>query len=319
MTGPPRTLSIRVAPLPGEGLDSWLEAVARRCWMPFPALIEAFGLPTRTGTHRLITSLGEQDLRRLEIRLALPAGRLDEAVLPCDLFGRRSPRCRFCPQCLAETQGRWNLRWWLPWTFACTRHKALLHLLCPGCGSVPRQRIPGPVHRHRPSQCLHKTVPKTNDLCGTDLSNVAPLRLSPQHPLNAVQQQLDGVDLQGQDASSRIFTTVDRLLAQLEGELPESHTADMDPVSRRAWELVSGQATDHASLFGSWRARERTRTTITPQFLHREYDANNRSLLQISKELGVPYVMVIERYKELGRDLKLGSRPRSLDDHWLRE
>ncbi|PJM98940.1 hypothetical protein CG740_33200 [Streptomyces sp. CB01201] len=314
-----RTLSIRVAPLPGESLDSWLEALARRCWMPLPALIAALGLPTRAGTHRLVTSLAEQDLRRLEVRLALPAGRLDEAVVPGDLFGRRSPQCRFCPQCLAETQGRWKLRWWLPWTFACTRHQALLHVLCPGCGTAPRQTVPGPVHQHRPSQCFHKPVPKKNDICGTDMSAVAPLSLSPQHPLTDVQQQLDVLDLYGHDAAERIFPAADRLLTQLENKLSTGHSAAMDTVSHQARELIFEQTTEHASLFGSWRARERARTVITPEFLNREYDASNRSLLQISKELGLPYAIVIERYKELGRSLKIGCRPRSLDDHWLRE
>lgn len=318
MTGP-RTLSIRVAPMPGKSLDSWLEAVARRCWMPLPALIAAFGLPRAEGAHRLVSGLDEQELHGLEVRLALPAGRLDEAVVPGDLFGQRSPRCRFCPQCLAETQGRWKLRWWLPWTFACTRHQALLHARCPSCGTSPRQRVPGQVHLHRPSQCLHKPVSKANDICGTDMSAVDPLSLGPQHPLIAVQQQLDALDLHGQDAPGRIFPTVDRLLTQLENELSTGQTADMDTVSHQVWELVSQQAADHSSLFGAWLTRERARTFITDEFLDREYNARNRSVRQIAKDLGLPYPIILERYKELGRSLKIGCRPISVDDRWLRE
>ncbi|MER7959908.1 DUF6262 family protein [Streptomyces sp. NPDC096030] len=160
---------------------------------------------------------------------------------------------------------------------------------------------------------------KNSDICGTDMSVVAPLSLSPQHPLTDVQQQLDGIDLCGQDAPGRIFPAVHQLLTQLESELSTGHTADMDTASHQAWELVSQQATDHASLFGAWRMRERARTVITHEFLNREYDASNRSLPQIAKDLGLPYPIVIERYKELGRSLKTGCRPRSLDDHWLRE
>jgi hypothetical protein len=48
-----RTLPIRLAPVPGEGLDSYLEALATRSRVTWGDLLDAVGLggtPTRSGT-----------------------------------------------------------------------------------------------------------------------------------------------------------------------------------------------------------------------------------------------------------------------------
>lgn len=44
---------------------------------------------------------------------------------------------RYCPGCLADTGGRWQLRWRLTWSFACTTHQRLLADTCPACDSIP--------------------------------------------------------------------------------------------------------------------------------------------------------------------------------------
>ncbi|MFJ5179762.1 TniQ family protein [Streptomyces griseoviridis] len=118
----PRTLAIRVLPQPGESLDSWLEALARRSWTALSALLDALGLPTQERTHHLLTGLPPEMFQRLKKRLNLRAVVLEQSVVPAALFGRRAPHWRFCPQCLSEGQGRFPIRWWLPWTFACTKH-----------------------------------------------------------------------------------------------------------------------------------------------------------------------------------------------------
>jgi hypothetical protein len=77
---------------------------------------------------------------------------------------------RFCSQCLAgdgspvqDTYGgSWNLRWHLPFVFACTIHHQLLHSQCPSCGSglvhsyQGRATLitqPGSTHILHPLQC----------------------------------------------------------------------------------------------------------------------------------------------------------------------
>ncbi|WP_374227332.1 TniQ family protein [Streptomyces sp. AC512_CC834] len=40
---------------------------------------------------------------------------------------------RFCPACLEETGGRWQVTWRLGWSFACIRHHVLLADRCPAC------------------------------------------------------------------------------------------------------------------------------------------------------------------------------------------
>ncbi|NUR03650.1 MAG: TniQ family protein [Streptomyces sp.] len=77
---------------------------------------------------------------------------------------------RFCPECLkgdgSPVQeaygGPWNLRWHLPFVFACTIHRQLLHSRCPSCRSDLAQSYkgratlitqPGSAHILHPLQC----------------------------------------------------------------------------------------------------------------------------------------------------------------------
>ncbi|MEV5202398.1 TniQ family protein [Streptomyces sp. NPDC053720] len=313
-----RTLSIRVTPLPGESIDSWLEALARRCWMPLPALLSALGLPSAEHTRQLVTGLSRQDLRQLERRLQLPARRLDQAVARADLFGRRAPRCRFCPQCLQETQGRWRLRWWLPWTFACTRHHALLHTTCPACEAPPRRTVPCKVHRHPPAYCLRRTA-RLPDICGTDLSALSPHILDHDHPLLDVQQQIDALPTTGRTDTGALFARLDHLLTPLTDSARPEDLQRISATTRHVWERALDEAVDPASQFGSWRLRERARTTLTHELLHREYVENEKPMRQIAKDLALPSRIVIRKAKDLGLTVHPGPRPHPFDDDWLRE
>lgn len=314
-----RTLTIRVTPLPGESMDSWVEALARRCWMPLPALLSALQLPPPERIHQFVTGLPEQHLRALEECLRLPTGRLDQTIAQADLFGRRAPRCRFCPQCLEETQGRWMLRWWLPWTFACTRHQALLHPACPRCKYPPRQTMPGEVHQQRPGQCLNRPT-RQRVGCRTDLNSAQPLRLAPHHPVLGAQEQLDALPVRGHRAPDSVFANVDWLLANLTASLSPDDLADMDVPGRRTWEQMFNEATDSTSQFGGWRLQERARALLTPQFLHREHEELRRSLREIAESLSLPQRIVVQRAKDLGIKVRPGgTRPHHFDDGWLRD
>ncbi|MFF2514383.1 TniQ family protein [Streptomyces sp. NPDC058086] len=100
-----------------------------------------------------------------------------------------SQSSRFCPQCLngdgSPVQeaygGPWNLRWHLPFVFACTIHRQLLHSRCPSCRSDLAQSYkgratlitqPGSAHILHPLQCR-------NLLSGQDNRRVRP------HPCGA--------------------------------------------------------------------------------------------------------------------------------------
>jgi hypothetical protein len=139
VSGPVRTLPLRVPPVPGEALDSWLEALARRSQVSVGTLTAALGWTVPASPGGLVAGIPAEVLRRIEYQAGLPAGRLDDAVLdryqPLGPVRRRGSR--YCPSCLADRDGRWLLSWRLGWTFACTTHGVLLCDTCPAC-ELPR-------------------------------------------------------------------------------------------------------------------------------------------------------------------------------------
>jgi TniQ len=208
---PVRTFPIRLAPLPGEALDSWLEALARRLNVRLGDMLGELGLaaPVQHGVRevavptdwtialregeaaRIAYATGTDPQRLHDMTLmrfdgrALRIDRAKRQVSKHVLWGR--PRgSRFCPECLADSGGRWPLTWRLGWSFACLTHHRLLADRCPDCRRVQRER---PFSRHAlpvPGRC--GTLPsRTGDLaipagCGQDLAQAETLRLSAGHP-----------------------------------------------------------------------------------------------------------------------------------------
>ena len=183
---PGRTLPLRVPIVPGEALDSWLEALARRHQVTVGTLVTALGWRMPSSPGGLVAGIPAQVLRRLEHLAGLPARRLDVAVLdrhlPLGPVRRRGSR--YCPSCLAERDGRWLLAWRLGWTFACTTHRVLLCDTCPGCGQAPRGRS-GRAGLN-PSGTCPNTIKRTS-CCSADLRQVTADRLAPGHPVLAAQ------------------------------------------------------------------------------------------------------------------------------------
>jgi len=186
VTGPARTLPLRVPPVPGEAIDSWLEALARRSQVTVGTLAAALGWPV-PASPGLVAGIPGQVLRRLEDQAGLPAGRLDDAVLdrylPLGPVRRRGSW--YCPSCLAERDGRWLLSWRLGWVFACTTHGVLLCDTCPACGQAPRGRA-GRAGLNPPGSCAN-TI-KRHEYCGADLREVTPHPLAAGHPVLAAQR-----------------------------------------------------------------------------------------------------------------------------------
>ncbi|WP_406430610.1 TniQ family protein [Streptomyces sp. NBC_00631] len=135
-----RTLPIRYAPHPGEALDSWLEFLAARLNCPFADVLRALRLPTRdaalakpmlprwvvlaTGEELAAIAAGGAGVAE-DVLLAMTLRRFDghgvviephlRRVEPRTLWGRA--RSRFCPACLADSGGRWQVTWRLGWSF----------------------------------------------------------------------------------------------------------------------------------------------------------------------------------------------------------
>ncbi len=268
-------------------------------------------------THYLLVGLSTPQLQSLEKQLVLPAGLLDQAVVPADIFGHRAPHWRFCPQCLGEMQGRWPTRWWLPWSFACTKHHALLHNVCPSCCKEPREFLPRPVHLHPPEHCMRRTGRRS--ICGTNLTAAPLLDFDPQHPLLQAQHKLDSLSIDRHMSAESVFAAVDTPFSTLVQSLSLSDLQSMSEISQRSWERSHKEATSPTSPFGSWRIRERGRRLLTPDFLHREYTTKKKTLRGIAEEYDLSAKQVILRARELDMEIYHGNRPQPIDDDWLRQ
>jgi hypothetical protein len=168
-------IPVRLPPLPGEALDSWLETYAHLLHVSVRDIFDYAGVDwgrvngdQRTGKPWL-HQLDEPDLAALSAATGIPAATLAgmtlaryrgtglaEATAPPGM--RRTPRwwrqlsgSRYCPRCLAANGGRWMLAWRIPWAFACTRCQVLLADTCPDCGRRPRRTRTG--HPRQPGCC----------------------------------------------------------------------------------------------------------------------------------------------------------------------
>lgn len=218
MTAGARTLPIRLAPLQGEALDSWLEALARRMHTPLGEVLRHFGFPTRLGRGDHLKGippdwtilLSEQETAAIAHASGLKPQTItnmtlasyDQRALRIN-FGRRYVNrwvlwgrgggSRFCPDCLRDSGGRWQLASRLGWSFACVFHGRLLADCRPDCGRVQRQRprsgraIPLAVICGNPPAI--PGGPRTSG-CGVDLTQTRTLPVPAAHPAFMAQKRL---------------------------------------------------------------------------------------------------------------------------------
>ncbi len=203
-----RTLPIRVAPLPGEAIDSWLEAIAHRMQTAFDDLLKAVALQLPNNTvNRWVIQLAAAEAAAIgtvtgvapsvvhAMTLSYFANRavgVDPATGRC-LRGfpwGRARGSRYCPHCLAETGGRWQLSWRLGFSFACIQHQSLLADICPGCGGAQRHRTHVGAVIPRPGHCANPVTGPTGAplRCGADLTAAAVTGLSHSHPALTAQR-----------------------------------------------------------------------------------------------------------------------------------
>jgi hypothetical protein len=202
-----RTLPLRVAPAPGEVIDSWLEAIADRYATPLGVVVHAVGLQgvdRRWGLVRLDRDRRDGVAERTGIDGAaidrMTLSHYDGTALAIDYEAHRlkpsfpfgSRVCsRYCPQCLDESGGRWQLCWRLGWAFACTRHRCLLSDVCPKCGQHQRRTSPSSSLVPRLGRCATAMHDETR--CGGDLTTADIIRFPPGHPVIDAQKTIFNV------------------------------------------------------------------------------------------------------------------------------
>ncbi|GAA4617268.1 TniQ family protein [Actinoallomurus liliacearum] len=216
MTGWTATrIPITVAPLPGEALDSWLGAYARRLRTTSNGLLDHLGLGSSPMTQ-MVLRLHEHEATALEqatgvSRQALAAMTLEPfdglavaiepghrtrlARFPTGRFP--GAHARYCPACLARDDGRGPLTWRLPWTFACPQHQRLLLDVCPACQRPPH---PWNIRRLGPASTGACTRDNPNrpgtghrGACGADLTCAPTVRLPATGLVLATYERLAGL------------------------------------------------------------------------------------------------------------------------------
>lgn len=98
---------------------------------------------------------------------------------------------RFCPMCLDQTGGRWQLAWRLGWAFACTIHNCLLADACPHCGAVLRRRTHVGDIIPQPGRCAHPAtdaIGRAPTRCHADLTATPVASLDVDHPVVHAQR-----------------------------------------------------------------------------------------------------------------------------------
>ncbi|MFE5958008.1 MULTISPECIES: TniQ family protein [Streptomyces] len=203
-------IPIEVLPSPGEALDSWLERYAHRLRTHTVDFADFLGLshaslrrmvrrlhPDEAGLLRARTGVETERLREMTlerfdgslVRIAATNRRLT-APAHWRVYGTTS---RYCPACLAEDGGRWQLHWRLGWAFACTRHRMLLLERCPACGKHPPVASGGN-HRMlpRPEACRALTDRTGRGArCGYPLTEAPALRLVDGGAILSAQEQVN--------------------------------------------------------------------------------------------------------------------------------
>src|SRR5690242_15478740 len=123
----PDRLPIAVSPVAGEGLDSWIEAYARRLRTTSRDLLSFMGLHP-VGLDTMVAALEDHEIQALqratgisgESLTAMTLQPFDRHTINLRAIGRGlaySPTWRIkagshaCPGCLADSGGRWQLSW----------------------------------------------------------------------------------------------------------------------------------------------------------------------------------------------------------------
>ncbi len=216
-----RTLPIRIAPIDGEALDSWLEALAHRSDASWGGVLAAvglkhaavrldFGLRAVEGLEQeqasalsAASGLSVSDVRAMTLahyrktflRAPVHAGQAGKVFPWGPAYGSR-----YCPGCLAESGGRWRLSWRLAWSFACLRHQCLLADLCPYCAGRQRLQQCPQHYTPRPGLCSRRIGVRgaqRQPRCLGRLADAVVPRFHLGHPILQAQATIDDIITSG--------------------------------------------------------------------------------------------------------------------------
>lgn len=212
-----RSLPIRVAPIPGEAIDSWLEFTANRLAVSWGEMLDALGLPPGgSGYPPWAVDASRGQLQDISHATGVSVVQLQKMLLrhynghalvlegSSLIYSASSPwtrrsGSRYCPECLRDSGGRWQLAWRLGWAFACVRHRCLLVDTCPTCGRIPRISVPPSCANPQPGHCAsaptsERPVRRSRaERCAADLTAACVVKLPVGHPVLAGQQLIDSV------------------------------------------------------------------------------------------------------------------------------
>lgn len=207
MTWTSERLPIVLPPQPGEALDSWITAYARRLHTTGPELLKHMGINQVLST--LVSQPPTTDLDVIAQRAGVPSELVHSMTLDPHISPARFPflpsnawtptapwrplrdGSRYCPDCLEEHGGRWPLAWRLPWTFSCREHECLLIDSCPKCQGRPRASASRASDVHRPGRCTRRIhVGRTMPSCGHPLALAATTALPRDGAVLEAQQHV---------------------------------------------------------------------------------------------------------------------------------
>ncbi len=249
-SGVDRSFPLRVAPIDGEALDSWLDAIAHRHHVPRGAILERCAIAPNSFYGAWIRLLSPADIDGIAQAtgygpdvvdaMAFPrtgsgAGPLSGArTLPSSTWDWRASS-RWCPHCLTDTGGRWMLAWRLNWTFACPAHHCLLQDGCPSCDAPQRRRAPA-YQIPEPGRCAQPTRdPRARRPCNADLRSIR----EAVHPLSssmARTQLLINALLAGRRSRRRVYGS--------HQPAPHDILIDLKTIARYISTLLGGVAAD---------------------------------------------------------------------------
>lgn len=213
-------LALAPPPVDGETLPSWLNRIAHANNTPLIWVLYNVGLADRLHYKAAPRGYGlhltEEQVADLHTATGISTERIARMVMsawsgpggPAMGVDREGVRIvddarlfayhnwlytagsHYCPRCLAEDDGAWQLNWKLPWVFACVRHECFLCSDCSLCElRADRGRLDGtltpafPAHVPKPGHCHN---PLKNPLgiryitrCERNLAHEAPGPVAP--------------------------------------------------------------------------------------------------------------------------------------------
>jgi TniQ len=205
-----RTLPFRIAPVEGEAVDSWLEAISFRHDAPFGDVLRRCGIHPQTLRDTWLIGPRPSDFVRLAYITGIEPTVLNDMTMARYTHvalnvgrgaGRPRPSAwdwratsRLCPECLADTDGRWHIAWRLNWSFACVKHHRLLADRCPNCDGLQRHQPHSTLRVPAPKRCArtrHQTDSGDWRPCLADLTNAVAPELANVQAVVQAQRDID--------------------------------------------------------------------------------------------------------------------------------